>query len=172
MEFTVFQDRMNQVRTKVIELLSKYEAQTGTKFSPIPVHFDLRGAPAGQAGYINGRTLAVRFNRDMMMNDAWDHLYRDTVPHEVAHIICMYKRLDNGHGRAWKNICRFLGGSGETYHQETVVYARGRTFAYTTSTGMVVNISETRHRRIQSGQLYTGRDGSKIDKSCQFRLVA
>jgi len=83
----------------------------------------------------------------------------------------MYKGLDNGHGRVWKNVCRFLGGSGETYHQETVVYARGRTFAYTTSTGMVVNISETRHRRIQSGQLYTVRDG-KIDKSCQFRLVA
>ena len=169
----MLQDRMSQVRAKVLALVAKYENQTGVKLPTIKVLFNLRGKVAGQAGHVPGEGWIIKINSDMMMNDSWDHIFNDTVPHELAHVICMYRRIDSGHGYTWRSTCWFLGGSGSTYHQERVVYARGRTFEYTTSNGRVVNISETRHRRVQAcKQTYVYRDGSRIDHTCKFRLVA
>lgn len=169
----MFQDRCIQIRAKINQLIAEYEHRhQGQKVPQIDIRFDLRGRVAGQAGR-KGWNYFMRFNRDMMLNQAWDHIINDTVPHELAHIICFANGSDRGHGVFWKRTCRALGGSGETYHQEAVVYAKGRTFVYTTSTGATINLSETKHRKIQQGAAYTFKDRNKgrLDRNCSYSIL-
>lgn len=169
----MFAERCQEVRAKVAQLIAEYEARhPGQTVPNIDIRFDLRGRAAGQAGR-KGWNYYMRFNKDMMLNQGWDHLIKDTVPHELAHIICFANGSDRGHGLFWKRTCRELGGSGERCHNEEVTYAKGRTYVYTTSTGHTVNLSETKHRRIQQGAGYTFKDRSKgrIDRACAYSLL-
>ena len=168
----MFAERCQEVRNKINQLITQYETRTGQKVPQTDIRFDLRGRSAGQAGH-RGWNYFMRFNKDMMLNQGWDHLINDTVPHELAHIICMANGTDRGHGYTWKRTCQALGGSGERCHTEAVTYAKGRTFVYTTSTGHTVNLSETKHRRIQQGDGYTFKDRSKgrLDRTCSYSLL-
>jgi SprT protein len=169
----MLQDRIQQVNAKIAQLIALYEARhPGQKVPKIEVRFDLRGRAAGQAGR-RGWNYFMRFNRDMMLNAGWDHLINDTVPHELAHVICFANGSDQGHGLFWRRTCRALGGSGERCHSEEVTYAKGRTYVYTTSTGQTFNISEVKHRRIQQGAGYTFRDRKmgRIDRTCAYSLL-
>jgi predicted SprT family Zn-dependent metalloprotease len=169
----MFQERCNQIKAKVNQLIAEYEHRhPGQKVPHIEIRFDLRGRSAGQAS-ARGWNYSMRFNRDMMMNAGWDHLLNDTVPHELAHIICFANGSDRGHGYNWKRTCQALGGTGERCHSEAVVYAKGRTFVYTTSTGTTVNLSETKHRKIQQGAAYTFKDRSKgrLDRACSYSVL-
>jgi SprT protein len=155
----MLQARIQQVRDRVAQLIARYEAaHPGQKVPAIDIRFDLRGRAAGWAGQ-RGWNYFMRFNTDMMQNQGWDHMINDTVPHELAHIICFANGSDRGHGWAWRRTCQWLGGSGERCHREAVVYAKGETYVYTTSTGHTVNLSVQRHRRVQSGTVYRFRDG-------------
>lgn len=169
----MFQDRCLQIQARVNQLIAEYEHRhPGQKVPQIQIRFDLRGRSAGQAGR-RGWDYFMRFNRDMMVNQSWDHLFNDTVPHELAHIICFANGSDRGHGIFWRRTCRELGGTGETYHKEAVVYAKGRTFVYTTSTGATVNLSETKHRRVQQGAYYLFKDRTKgrLDRTCSYSIL-
>jgi len=168
----MFAERCQEVRNKINQLIAAYEARTGQKVPQCDIRFDLRGRAAGQAGR-RGWNYFMRFNKDMMLNDSWDHLIKDTVPHELAHIICFANGTDRGHGYNWKRTCQTLGGSGERCHEEAVTYAKGRTYVYTSSTGHTVNLSETKHRRIQQGAGYTFKDRSKgrLDRTCSYSLL-
>jgi ligand-binding sensor domain-containing protein len=75
-------------------------------------------------------------------------------------------------GKEWKAICIALGGSGKRCHNEKVTFAKGSTFEYITTAGKSVTISQIRHKRIQRGLKYTWKDGSSIDRTCQFKKVA
>lgn len=169
----MFQARSEEIKQRVQQLIARYEAaHPGQRVPSIDIRFDLRGRAAGMAGCRGWSTYYMRFNRDMMLNESWDHVIKDTVPHELAHIICFAQNSDRGHGPAWRRVCQELGGSGARYHQEAVVYARGRTYEYTTSTGQTINLSESKHRRIQQGQYYTGRHGlGRIDRTCSYRVI-
>lgn len=169
----MFADRVQQVKAKVAQLIAAYEARhPGQKVPQMDIRFDLRGRAAGQAGR-KGWNYFMRFNRDMMMNASWDHLFNDTVPHELAHVICFANGSDRGHGVFWKRTCIELGGTGERCHSEDVTYAKGRTYVYTTSTGHTVNMSEVKHRRIQQGAGYVFKDRSKgrLDRTCAYSLL-
>jgi predicted SprT family Zn-dependent metalloprotease len=135
------------------------------------VKFDLRGRVAGWAGSRGGRYF-MRFNTDMMQNAAWPHVFNNTVPHELAHVICFVQGTDSGHGSAWVRVCRALGGNGERYHSEAVTYAKGDTYVYTTSTGRTIHLSNIKHGKIQQGASYTGRHGlGRIDRSCAYHVL-
>lgn len=169
----MFAERVQQVKSKVAQLVAQYEARhPGQTVPQIDIRFDLRGRAAGMAGR-KGFNYYMRFNRDMMLNESWDHLINDTVPHELAHIICFANGSDRGHGLFWKRTCIELGGTGERCHKESVTYAKGRTYVYTTSTGQTYNVSETKHRRIQQGAGYRFRDArmGKIDRTCAYSLL-
>ena len=129
-------ERKQQVMDKVEQLVVRARELYGPDAVPqnLKVYFNLRGRTAGQACRENGQYY-MRFNVDMMQNASWDHLFRNTVPHELAHIVCMWKNWDRAHGRNWRMVCRGLGGDGERCHSEPVKYAKGRTYVYSTSTG-------------------------------------
>lgn len=174
----MLQSRKQMVLDKVAQLIVKANTKYRTTLPKIEVRFDLRGRCAGQAGRWQGQWM-MRFNTDMMLNEGWDHLYNNTVPHELAHVVCMYEGTDRGHGRAWRNTCIELGGNGERCHNEKVTYANGKTFYYTSSNGRVIELSSVRHNKVQKGETYRWRDGSRIDRTCAWsttdpgvRLVA
>jgi SprT protein len=167
----MFATRMQLVRKKISELTDKANKMYNMQLPPIEVRFDLQGRAAGQAG-MQGTHCYMRFNIDMMRNDGWDHLFNDTVPHELAHIVCFVNKSDRGHGPQWRATCQRLGGSGERCHKEQVVYANGKTFYYTSSTGAVVVLSQVRHRKIQRGSVYTFRDKGEVNKFCSYSTTA
>lgn len=167
----MLQERIQQVNAKIAELTKKANQQYNITLPQIQVRYDLRGRVAGWAGR-KGNVYFMRFNTDMLVNQSWDHMINDTVPHELAHVVCFFRETDRGHGANWRSTCIALGGSGERCHKEAVIYAKGNTYAYTTSTGHVVNVSEKIHRKILCGGVYTYRHGKgKIDMHSTWRLV-
>ncbi len=169
----MFQERCQQIKAKINQLIAEYEHRhPGQKVPQIDIRFDLRGRSAGQAGR-RGWNYFMRFNKDMMLNQSWDHLFNDTVPHELAHVICFANGSDFAHGLFWKRTCIELGGTGERCHSEAVTYAKGKTYVYTTSTGATVNLSETKHRRVQQGAAYLFKDRSKgrLDRACSYSVL-
>jgi predicted SprT family Zn-dependent metalloprotease len=165
----MLEQRKQQVRARIEELTARANQLWGAGSVPaMAVRFDLRGRNAGQAGRDYGGYF-MRFNIDMMQNEGWDHIFNETVPHELAHVICFWKNWDRGHGAKWKSACRVLGGSGQRCHSETVTYAKGKTFYYTSSTGQVVAISSIRHGKIQRGASYTLRTGGRVDRTCAYK---
>lgn len=73
--------------------------------------FNIRGGgKLGQARYKRvTRETTIRYNTKYAVANA--KAFSDTVPHEVAHIVCMLRDTDWGHGLAWRNTCRLLGGN-------------------------------------------------------------
>lgn len=166
-------ERQQMLTAKVNELISMANRLYNTKLPPVAVRFDLRGRCAGQAGYRPHQNYwFLRFNRDMLLSSSWDELYKNTVPHEVAHIVCMFLRIGQNHDSGWRRVCIALGGDGQRCHSEKVTFAKGKTYSYTTSTGRVVMLSSVRHRRIQHNfMVYRCKDGGHIDKSCSYSVL-
>lgn len=169
--------RIEQVRKRVQEVFALATAKYGLDLSKVAVRFDLRGRSAGMAGCKRdwaGSTKDhyVRFNVDQILHGNLENMLNDTVPHEVAHVICyMNPMLGNNHDNGWKRVCVALGGTGDRCHSEMVAYAKGNTFQYITTSGDAVNVSQQRHRKIQMGVEYRYRTGGRINKECQWFKV-
>lgn len=171
------QTQAQQVIDRCKVAFAKAKELYNLDLSMVSIRFDLKGAAAGMAcargSMFTGRTYYMRFNRDMMQREAFDHVLNNTVPHEVAHIVCfMNPLLGRNHDAGWERVCRALGGSGATRHQEDVVYGKGRTFEYTTTAGHKVRLSEQRHNGVQRGGALSYRGGKGIvNKSCAYEIV-
>lgn len=142
-------------------------------FDAVGIRFDLRGRCAGMA-HRRGGHYFMRFNADMLTREAFDHVLQDTVPHEIAHIVCfMDPRLGRNHDYGWASVCRRLGGTGARTHDEEVVYGKGLTYEYTTTRGHAVRVSQQIHSRIQQrGATYTYKHGKgAINKDCAHQVV-
>jgi SprT protein len=145
-------------------------------FDKVDIRFDLRGRAAGMACARlgrNGRTYHIRLNTDMLNREAADHVINETVPHEVAHIICfMDPRMGRNHDSGWRHVFMQLGGAGSRVHHEAVVYGKGSTYEYTTTTGHTIRCSEQRHKKIQQGAIISWRGGKgQTNKSCAYSIV-
>lgn len=145
--------------------------------SKVAIEFNLKGSSMGQACWrvrgLSGKpsALRVRFNLRMCSEDMNDAI-NDTVPHEVAHIVCgVNPKLGSKHDAGWREVCIALGGTGNTFHTQEVIYSKGKTYAYTTSNGRVLNLSELRHKKLQSGLTFRLKDGSTITKSSPCTVV-
>ena len=146
---------------------------TKVKFgeNAIPKHcwldFNLKGRCAGIA-YSSGK---IRLNKDMIANGSFDHILKETFPHELAHIICFCLGTDRGHGKSWKRFAMFLGCSGNRCHAEPVAYVRGITYIYIATCGKEVRVSQTLHKRIQLGRTYIVASGGRITQGCSYTTL-
>lgn len=140
--------------------------------SHVGIHFDLKGRSAGQACK-RGSQYHMRFNRDMLTREAFDHVLNNTVPHEIAHIVCfMNPTLGRGHDNGWARVCTQLGGNATRCHSEDVVYGKGSTYEYITTAGHSVRVSDKIHRNVQRGTSYTYRQGKgKVNSTCTYTIV-
>lgn len=85
-----------------------------------------KGMDAAQAAYlkVNGESHSIlQFSMELVKREI-KKMRREIVPHEVAHLICMSNRWDDGHGETWRSVCRSLGGNGETLHSMRVTDGR------------------------------------------------
>jgi len=160
-----------QVVAKNKECFQKAQQIFGVDLSRVQVLFDLKGRCAGQARR-RGVNYSVRYNLDMMMRDL-DDMVNDTVPHEIAHIVCFMKpTLGRDHDYGWQHVCHQLGGTGKRTHDLEVVYGKGLTYEYTTSNGSKVRLSELKHKRIQKGATLLFRQGKgTVTRACAYCIV-
>lgn len=149
----------------------------GLDLDNVRISFDLRGRAAGKAGgrgyRLPGSAYYVKFNRDMLTREAFNHVHDSTVPHEYAHVVCYMKpELGKNHDYGWARVCRALGGTGARTHNEEVVFGKGITYEYTTNRGHQVRVSDKRHRYIQGGGTLRYRRGyGEVTQMCAYSIV-
>jgi len=166
-----------QIRARCAEVVEKIKTLYGMDLSRVQISFDLRGRAAGRAGGKGYRMPAwaywVKFNRDMLTREAFEHVIKDTVPHEYAHVVCyMDPSKGKNHDYGWVRVCRELGGSGARTHDEDVVYGKGLTYEYTTDRGHKVRLSEKKHTYVQRGGALRYRRGmGTVTQLCAHSIV-
>lgn len=173
-------ERQQKIKEKLSALIQKANSIFNISLPDIEVRFDLRGRCAGKASvsyaYASCETgkspYTIRFNVDLMTSNGWDHMLNNTVPHELAHIICFFDpKLGQNHNHGWQRVCILLGGNGERCHAlETTPARKTRKFEYTTTLGHKVKIGLARHRKIQNGSRYFFKSGI-IDRNCKFTEI-
>lgn len=146
---------------KISETIDMAERLFNVTLSPT-IRWDLRGQAAGQAGF-KGLKMYMRFNETALELDP-DHLINQTIPHEVAHLVCfMRPDLGKNHNKGWKVVFRMLGGAGDRCHNIPLPKARKmRKFLYGSTCGKQFELSSIRHKKIQQGMVYNVRGGGKI----------
>lgn len=120
--------------------------------APAPaVYFYDTGKAAGLA-HGNNR---VGYNLTVFAHDP-QRFINDTVPHEIAHIVCFYLGVDKGHGKNWKAVCGYLGGSANRcYSSEGIEHKmmhNRKQYQYRATCGTVIMVSDVMHNKIQRGQ--------------------
>ena len=161
-----------QIIDKCKAVFAKAKELYGLDMSQVGIHFDLKGRAAGMACR-RGNQYFVRFNRDMLTREAFDHVLNDTTPHEAAHIVCFMNRaLGSNHDAGWARVCRALGGTGDRTHSEEVVYGKGHTYEYTTDRGHKVRMGDKHHATVQRGipLRYKNNKGT-VTKECAYSIV-
>jgi predicted SprT family Zn-dependent metalloprotease len=164
--------RQKQIVDRCMELTQKASKLYNMDIPNIRVSFNLTGATAGYAHRKFG-AYSVRFNFEMISREdpaAFNDMLNDTVPHELAHIVCFINSaLGKNHDYGWRRVCIALGGTGKTTHDLEVNYA-GETFTYISTTGVQQDVSKVLHARIQGGKEYRFRNGGgTLNRFCKFK---
>lgn len=145
----IFDKFTADTRAKLIEAVDKYNLP----FDPlrVKIRYDIKGRCAGQARHRAG-VYELRFNPEAILNHNED-MTKDTIPHEVAHLVCFARReLGNGHDAGWKRVCRQLGGDDSRTHDMTLTKAKEvARYKYTMPNGKVYNLAGKQHNSIQNG---------------------
>lgn len=143
--------------TQLVRLCIAIAEEKYGALGPVAIRYDLKGRAAGMAccriERATGKAsdLALRFNREAMQKD-WDYMVRETIPHEVAHIVA-YAKPELGaknHNAQWRRISQSLGCKGERCHKMQLTPAKRRNrFMYRTDSGLEVIAGPKHHNRIQ-----------------------
>jgi len=144
------------IRDRIIEEVNKSLTLARSKFPsfascPMPsIEFYSKGRAAGWAQGYRG----LRFNEYVLAQD--DAMMVNTVSHEVAHIVCAYTMLGQGHNAGWKRVHRALGGNAERCYSGAgldIKPARVQAkYEHKASCGTIINLSSVIHKRIMAGQ--------------------
>jgi hypothetical protein len=111
-------------------------------------------------------------NHDMLLREA-DEMIDETLPHELAHIVCYMKpELGRNHDSGWQRVCTSLGGNGNRTHSMEAVAGHGRTYEYITDRGHPVRLNERRHAAVQAGRSLSYRRGlGVVTNACAHSIV-
>ena len=165
-------ERLKAVEDKIEQVKALVQTRYNMDLSTLRVRYDLKGRTAGWA--IGGNT--IRLNTTAIYGDEahFKDMVEDTVPHEIAHIVCHRNpSLGRKHDAGWISVCRALGGTGKRTHDMTTIeFAHGRTYIYTSTGGKEYAVSERRHRRVQQGGSFRFRNASwgMIDQYCAYTV--
>jgi len=160
-----------QMLAKCKEVFATATTLYGVDMSKCGIRFDLKGRAGGMACRRGGQVY-MRFNYDIIARET-EEMVNVVVPHEIAHIVCFLKpTLGRNHDAGWARVCRTLGGTGDRTHDMEVVYGKGTTYEYTSSTGHAIRVNDRRHQHIQSGRTLTYRKGhGTLSMQCAYSIV-
>ena len=172
-----------QIKAKVKECMALANElyDFDLKYNELDITFKSKGQAAASA-WSRGhrydapcdRQYGLKFSTESASLDS-DEMLNDTVPHEVAHLVCMYSpRYGDNHDSGWKRVCRALGGTGKRTHSQ--VLTKGsykKQYLYRTPSGQEFKFGAKRHRTVQRGGSYTSRRGREtINSSCFVRIIS
>jgi SprT protein len=160
-------------REKVIERVKECVEHARNLYGWFPMpeidFFARKTRYAGFAHYkrdSNGLSLKVEFNQEGV-DRFLDYILNDTVPHEVAHVVCYaFPNLGSNHDRGWKQVCKALGGSSQRTHNLSLTGKKyPRPYIYTDSNGGRHEITTRMHNLMQEGRWYIWKDGARMDRT-------
>lgn len=156
---TNLHDAKQAILLQVKDYCEQAEILFGVKINPA-VKFDLKGTTAGQAVFKKGEYY-LRFNLGaLQVEGGWDHLYNDTVPHEVAHLVQRLhpdwpksRKANPSHGIYWRRVMKAFQVEANRCHSLPLPKARQqRKWAYTCAC-MTHEVSTTLHNKMVKGQI-------------------
>jgi predicted SprT family Zn-dependent metalloprotease len=108
----------------------------------------------------------------------FDHIANNTIPHEIAHIICSYFAWDKGHGRMWKRVASSLGIAPErcfdsvaTGMQPVMMRQRSK-YLHKATCGTEIWLSDVMHGKLLKGSnRIISRTGGKLNASTYMGKV-
>jgi len=102
-------------------LLTKAGEHFGVVLHPVEIRFDLRGKAAGMVRFSSSGPPVIRYNR-ALLEKYHDSFIRQTVPHEVAHIVVAahYPFRVAPHGPEWRRVMVFFGAEPKRCHNYQV----------------------------------------------------
>lgn len=155
---------------QLVQLCLQIAAEKYGELPHIDIRYDLKSRrAAGQAGYkvdrrSGARQYFLRFNPCAFSVD-WDHMTRETIPHEIAHIIAYVKPElgASGHNHQWRRIAQSLGCTGNRCHNMDLSTAPGvrkaNRFVYTLPSGITLELGPKHHKQVQ---MYGERAGIRV----------
>ena len=130
------------------------------KLDDLGVRFNLRGKAMGSCHVFRMpaelRTVKgcyLNFNlKAMDIPEAHEHMLKETVAHEIAHLLGWLLDYPVGHGAGWKMIFRMLGGAGARCHSIELPPARRTTkHRYVMPCGQELLLGAAQHGRLLNG---------------------
>lgn len=153
-----------QAIARVNALIEKANELYGLEIPKPTVSFDIKGYRiAGYAKRMAGHYY-VMLNREACEKYP-EFIMNDTIPHEVAHLVCFYNpSLGKNHDAGWQRVCKDLGGSGSRTHELKLTPARNlRVWQYRDTHGKIRQVTTVRHNKIQKkGMKYRFSDNGGI----------
>lgn len=155
MSQAIFDEFTKAVKAKLREAFDIYGITLPV--DAVRIRNDIRGQMAGWASWKpNGNQInyGLRFNHEAILKHN-EEMTKDTIPHEVAHIVCYIKpHLGKNHDDGWKAVCRRLGGDDSRTHDMVLTKARivpSRRQKYNLPDGRVCEVGPKHHKMIQGG---------------------
>lgn len=169
---TVSHQIQAKVDARILECIKLAEAHFGSVFKVPTVSYRIKGLNGGTA---NHRHYHVDFN-PTYLNENTDHYIKQTVGHEVAHIIAHVEYGDHirAHGQEWKNVMYVLGIPADRCHDydATNISTRKRNvtkFEYTCGgCGELFLVGNKRHNRMLTGAIYSHSGCRHADRKLKF----
>jgi predicted SprT family Zn-dependent metalloprotease len=158
------------INERIDEVLTIAHERYGFPGHEVETRFDLRGLAAGTAQTTREDNIGtyrriLRFNLEACTSGEDSHGYRNTVPHEIAHLVVQWRWLSRdllgfrhkpqAHGSEWRSVCIALGGNGERCHSEQLTRTRPKiVHIYRVPVAGEVKVSTVVHNKIQRGCFY------------------
>lgn len=139
------------------------------------IKWNRAGRAAGMAGIDKDGKYYLVFSKELAERE-FDTIMKDTVPHEVAHLITFYmnrqgRSKDRGHGVVWRRVCLSLGGTGKRCHNMEVTPMRNRRkyrYEYRMPSGITLMVGPKYHNQIQLNNrpLHVRSTGERVAAYC------
>ena len=144
------------VENRVLDLMADAEARYNMSEIRFPkIRFDLKGKTGGQFVHGGWKDMwDLRINMEALTKYT-DHYIKETVGHEVAHLVACFVFQAKGHDRRWKRVMLDYGLKPSRCHTYDLTPARRvekfeyKCFCKTHKVGKKV------HQKIQRGSRYT-----------------
>lgn len=143
----------------MVDAGQKYPAFAAYRYKVALVIKPNMGRSAGKAS-IHNNAPTVYLNRTLAVQNM-KNMCEDTIPHEIAHIICMVFNWDKGHGFTWRRVAKSLGCNGERCFNSAeigvkIVPMRKRTkYLHRATCGTEIWLSDVMHGKLMKGFIRT-----------------
>ena len=160
-----------QFIAKVHEVMQKANEMYNIDIK-LDVQVNIRGSRIAGCAERKLGVYRVRLN-PLFCQQQPEDMMNDTIPHEIAHIVCFALKCDDGHGPKWKKIAKSLGSTGQRTCDLKIIDPKKTYYYVVFANGAKVDIGQVRYNQVMAGKkTYTHKVHGKINKDCKFEIVS